>query len=90
MAAVKDSCEIQSETQRLNTTCTAFQAEMCGIIMTVDWIQNQRKKTSSYAINIDSKAAILTIANKHTTHTIAFAARMKTIELGNIDRLPLG
>jgi ribonuclease HI len=75
---MKDSCEIHIETQRLNITCTVFQAELCRIIMAVDWIQNQRKKTS-YAINIDSKAALLAIANKHTTHPLAVAARMKTI-----------
>jgi hypothetical protein len=51
--------------------------------MAVGWIQNQRKKTSSYAINVDSKAALLAIANKHTTHPPAVATKMKTIELGN-------
>jgi ribonuclease HI len=82
MVAVEDYCEIHIETQRLNITCTVFQAELCGIIMAVDWIQNQQKKTFSYAINVDSKAALLATANKHTTHPLAVAARMKTIELG--------
>jgi len=81
MVAVKNSTEIHTETQRLNITCTVFQAEFCGIIMAVDWIQNQRQKTSSYAINVDSKAALLAIANKHTTHPLAAATRLKTIEL---------
>jgi hypothetical protein len=31
-----------------------FQAKLCGIV--VDWILNQWKKTSPYAINVDSKA----------------------------------
>jgi ribonuclease HI len=50
--------------------------------MAVDWIQNQRKKTSLYASNVNSKAALLAIANKHTTHPLTVVARMKTIELG--------
>jgi hypothetical protein len=32
-----------------------FQAELCGIRMAIDWIQNQRKKASTYTINVDSK-----------------------------------
>ena len=49
--------------------------------MTVEWILNQRKKTSSYAINVDSKAALLAIGNKHSTHPLAVDIRRKTIEL---------
>ena len=63
MVAVKDSREIHTETQRLNNECTVFQAELCGIRMAIDWLQNQRKKASTYAINVDSKAALLAIAN---------------------------
>ena len=63
MVAVKNSREVHIETQRLNIECTVFQAELCGIGMAVDWIQNQRKGSSSYAINVDSKAALLAIAN---------------------------
>jgi ribonuclease HI len=81
MVAVKYSCEIHIKTRRLNITCTDFQAELCGIVMAVDWIQSQRKKTSSYAINVDSKAALLAVANNHTTHPLAVSARMKTNEL---------
>ena len=79
MVAVKISTEIHTETQRLNITCRVFQAELCGIIMAVDWIPSQWQKTSSYAINVDSKAALLAIANKHTTHPLAVATRLKTI-----------
>ena len=68
MVGVKDSREIHINPQRLSITCTVFQAELYGISMAVDWIQNQGKKTSSYVINVDSKAALLAIANKHTTH----------------------
>ena len=83
MVAVKDSTEMHIETQKLNKTCTGFQAELCGIIMAVDWIQSQRQKSSSYAINVDSKAALLAIANKHTTHPLVVATRLKSIELRN-------
>jgi len=41
MVALKNSTEIHTETRRLNITCTVFQAELCGIIMAVDWIQSQ-------------------------------------------------
>ena len=51
--------------------------------MAVDWIQSQGKKTSSYAINVDTKAALLVIANKHTTHPLDLATRLKTTELRN-------
>jgi hypothetical protein len=44
--------------------------------MAVDWIQSQGKKT--YAINADSKAALLAIANKKTTHPLAVATTLKT------------
>jgi ribonuclease HI len=83
MVAVKGSKEIYINTQRLSITCTVFQAELYGISMAVDWIQSQGKKTSSYAINVDSKAALLAIENKHTTRPLAVATRLKTIELIN-------
>ena len=83
MVAAKDSREIHINTQRLSIKCTVFQAELYGISMEVDWIQSQGKKTSSYAISVDSKAALLAIANKHTTHPLAVATRLKTIELSN-------
>ena len=49
--------------------------------MAVQWIQRQRQKSPSYAINVDSKTALLAIANKRTTHPLAVAARKKIIEL---------
>ena len=63
--------------------CTVFQAELYGICMAIDQIQSQGKKTSSYAINVDSNAALLAIANKHTTQPLAIATRLKTNELRN-------
>jgi len=83
MVTEKDCKEIHINTQRLNTTCTVFQAELYGINMAIDWIESQGKKTSSYAINVDSKAALLAIANKHTTHPLAVAIRVKAIKLRN-------
>jgi ribonuclease HI len=79
--AVKGPREIHIDTQRLGITCTVFQAELYGISMAIDWIQSQGKKTSSYAINVDSKAALLAIGNKNTTHPLANASRLKTIKL---------
>jgi len=49
--------------------------------MAVDWIQNQWKGTCSYAINIDTKAVLLAIANKHSTHPLAADIRRKIIEI---------
>jgi ribonuclease HI len=79
--AVKNSRGIDIETQRLNIECTVFQAELRGIGRAVDWIRNQRIKFASYAINSDSKMALLAIANKQSTHPLVLDARRKTIEL---------
>jgi len=38
---------------------------------------------ASYAISVDSKATLLAIANKHTTHPLAVATRLETSELRN-------
>ena len=81
MVAMKESREIHTESMRLNNDCTVFQAELCGLRMAIDWIQNQRNKVTTYAINVDSKSAILAIANKHSTHPIAVDSRRKLIEL---------
>ena len=86
MVAVKDSMEIHTDTQRLNRDCTVFQAVLCGIRMAINWIQNQRKKVPTYAINVDPKAAIIAIPNKQTTHPLAVAAKRKTIELRKAHR----
>ena len=83
MVVMEKFTETCIETQRLNTTCTVFQAELCGIAMAVEWIQRQRQKSPSYAINVDSKTALLAIANKSTTHPLAVAIRRKAIELSN-------
>jgi len=83
MVAEKVCKEIHINTQSLNTSCTVFQAELYGVSMTIDWIQSKGKKTFSYAINVDSKAALFAIANKHTTHPLAVAIRMKAIKQRN-------
>jgi ribonuclease HI len=79
----------QSVTHRLNKVCKGFQAELYGIRMAIDWHQNQCKKAPTCAINVDSKAAILVIANKHTTHPLAVEARRKTIELRKYNSVTL-
>ena len=71
----------KSVTQKLNKFCTVLPAEIYGIRMAIDWTQNRCKKAPTYAINVDSKAAILAIANIHTTHLLAVEAGRKTIEL---------
>ena len=80
MVAVKNSTEIHTETQRLSIIYTVFQAELCRIIR-LD--PKQMAETCFYAINDDSKATLLAIANKHTTHPLAIATRLKTTELRN-------
>jgi cation transport ATPase len=49
--------------------------------MAMKWIQSQRRGVSACAINVDSKATLLTIANKQTTHPLATAIREKIINL---------
>ena len=39
------------------------------------------EENSSYAINVDSKSALLAVANKHSTHPPAVDTRRKTTEL---------
>jgi ribonuclease HI len=77
MVAVENSIEIHRNTQRLSITCTVFQAKLCSINMAVEWVQRQRQKSPSYAINVDSKTALLAIANKRTTHPLVVATRKK-------------
>jgi hypothetical protein len=45
--------------------------------------QTPKADPPSYAINVDSKTALLAIGNKRTTHPLAVAARKITIELRN-------
>jgi hypothetical protein len=79
MVVMENSTETHIETQRLNISCTVFRAELCGITMAVEWIQRQRQKSSSYAINVNSKTARLAIV----THPLAVATRKKISELRN-------
>jgi ribonuclease HI len=83
MVVMENSTETHIETQRLDITCTVFQAELCGITMAAEWIQRQRQKSPSYAINVDSKTAPQAIVNKRTTHPLAVATRKKIIDLRN-------
>jgi ribonuclease HI len=85
MVAFEKSRETYIGTQRLHNECTVFQAELCGIDMAVNWIQNQLVKT--YAIHVDSKAALLVIANKLSTHPIAVDIRRKTMEIRTVNSI---
>jgi ribonuclease HI len=78
---LKDSKETHMNTARLNSDCTIFQAELYGISMAMELIQSQRKSIPACATNVDSKAALLTIANKQKTHPLATAIREKIINL---------
>ena len=84
MVAVRNGTESYIDIQRLHITCTVFQAELHGNDMAVNWIGKQRTKAPSYAINVDSTAALLAIANKQVTHPLAVAIRRKTIDLRKV------
>jgi hypothetical protein len=56
--------------------------------MAVNWIGKQRTKAPSHAINVDSKAALLAIANKQATHPLTVAIRRKTIDLRKVTSVP--
>jgi hypothetical protein len=57
--------------------------------MAMKWIQSQRRSISACAINVDSKAALLAIANKQTTHPLASAIREEIINLRHTTPIPL-
>jgi hypothetical protein len=69
VVVLKDTKETHINTARLNSECTIFQAKLYGISMAMKWIQSQRRSISACAINVDSKAALLTIANKQTNNS---------------------
>ena len=75
MTAVKGSDEIYTGIKRLGQECSVFQAELSGILMAIDWIKLQPKDSTSYAIHVDSKAALFAVTNKLTTNPIALAIR---------------
>ncbi|KAJ4426143.1 hypothetical protein ANN_26952 [Periplaneta americana] len=88
MVAEENSMEIYTEARRLDNECSVFQAELLGIQMAVDWIQQQSKDKISYAIHVDSQAALFAIANKRTTQPIAVYIRKKIITLKKINKAP--
>ena len=79
MVVLKNFKETHINTARLNSDCTIFQAELYGTSMAT--IQSQRRSISACAINVDSKAALLSITNKRITHPLATAIREKIINL---------
>jgi hypothetical protein len=44
-------------------------------------VTSTARQISTYVINVDTKAAVLVIANQHTTQPLAVDKRRKTIEL---------
>jgi ribonuclease HI len=89
VVVLKDSKETHINIARLNSHCTIFQAELYGIKMAMNWINNQRRSFLDCAINVDSKAAILSIANKQTTYPIATAIRKEIIKLRHTTSITL-
>ena len=79
--AVKDSNEIFTGVKRLSIECTVFQAELCGMLMAVEWIKQQKIDSTSYAIHVDSKAALFAVTNKNTTHPLALDIRSAIINI---------
>lgn len=49
--------------------------------MAIEWIQHQRRRHESFAIHVDSKAALFAIKDRHTTHPIAVTIRTNSIKL---------
>lgn len=87
--AEEDSKEIFIRAQRLHTECSVFQAELCGIRMAAEWIQNQQCKALSYSIHVDSRAALLAVANKQATHPLAVEIRNQIIALNKSTSITL-
>ncbi|KAJ9575592.1 hypothetical protein L9F63_007526 [Diploptera punctata] len=85
----ENSKEIYTESRRLDNECSIFQAELIGIQMAVDWIQQQSNVNTSYAIHVDSQAALLAISNKRTTQPIAVNTRKKIITLKKTTQVSL-
>ncbi|KAJ4442900.1 hypothetical protein ANN_04493 [Periplaneta americana] len=63
MVAEENSMEIYTEARRLDNECSVFQAELLGIQMAVDWIQQQSKDKISHAIHVDSQTALFAIGH---------------------------
>lgn len=75
--------------KRLDIECSIFQAELLGIQMATEWIELQKDVTSSYAIHVDSQAALLAIANRKTTNPLAIQIRKKLIFLKKTRKIDL-
>ena len=89
MVAMENSKEIFTGIRRLDLECSVFQAELLGIYIATEWIEQQKKVTSSYAIHVDSKAALFATANRKTTHPLAVQIREKIITLKKSNTITL-
>ena len=81
MTAVKDSKEFYFDARRLNLHCTVYQAELYAINMAIEWIENHQNRPPSFAIHVDSMAALLAIKDRQATHPLAVKIRTKVINL---------
>lgn len=81
LVAIKDTSEIYIQSERLNIECNVFQAELFAIHMATEWILQQGRRYKSFAIHVDSKAALFAIKDKHTTHPLAVTIRTNSIKL---------
>jgi ribonuclease HI len=57
--------------------------------MAMKWIQSQGRSISACAVNMDSKAALFSIANKLTTHPLATAIRENIFNLRHTTSITL-
>ena len=89
VVAIEAQKEIFTRAQRLHSDCTVFQAELCGILLAVDWILIQQYNKSTYAIHVDSRTALLAVANKKTTHPLAAEIREKLTALNTTTKITL-
>jgi ribonuclease HI len=87
MTVMEDSKEIYFEARRLSLHCTVYQAELYGINMAMEWIETHPNRPHTIAIHVDSKAALLTIKDKQTTHPLAAKIRTKVINLRNSSQI---
>ena len=89
MVAERNSKEIFINIKRLDLECSVFQAELLGILMAAEWIELQKDETSTYAIHVDSQAALLVTADRRTTHPLAVQIREKIITLKKTTKIDL-
>ena len=81
MVVYHDRTEIFASSIKLHHHCTVFQAEIQGIQMALDWIKKNRRPGHTYAINVDSQAALKAIATSKSTNPSVIQIRTETHNL---------